>query len=174
MLKHVARAAAVAAVGRALLTFEPEYEAQYQAFMRRYSDKYGDLLMKHRKYDLFKSATGDIIDLNAGTGINVRYLPSDDVVTYTAVEPNKYFLPALEERQMENPAAFKAVTSTSLDYLRTCDANSIDTVVTTYGLAGEKEHQVVLKEIARVLKPGGRLLFLEKAKSEYVHNKIPH
>ena len=47
------------------------------------------------------------------------------------------------------------------------DDASFDTVVMTWTLCSVAEPNRVLSEIARVLKPGGRLLFIE-------HGKAPH
>jgi SAM-dependent methyltransferase len=57
--------------------------------------------------------------------------------------------------------------STALEYLKNVPSSSLDGVVCTYFLCRAPEHRATLKEVVRVLKPGGRMFFVEPAKHGY-------
>lgn len=55
-------------------------------------------------------------------------------------------------------------SKTALEHLQSLPSDSLDGVVSTYFLCRAPEHEQTLKEVLRVLKPGGRMFFVEPAK----------
>jgi ubiquinone/menaquinone biosynthesis C-methylase UbiE len=110
-----------------------------------------------RKRHLLGSLTGTLIEIGSGTGPNLRFLPPD--VRIVGVEPNpfmhRYFL---DEARTENRAVqLVQGTAESLPF----PDESVDAVLSTLVLCSVSKLDRVLQEVLRVLKPGGKFLFLE-------------
>lgn len=119
--------------------------------------------MRSRRRDLLALARGRTLELGSGTGLNLPYYPGDlDELILTE--------PAAPMRaRLEKAARRGTRTVTILDApaerLPVDDA-SLDTVVSTLVLCTVDQPAVVLDEIKRVLRPGGRLLFLEHVRAD--------
>jgi SAM-dependent methyltransferase len=101
--------------------------------------------------ELLTRARGRVLEIGAGTGLNVEHYAAGTDVTYT--EPDAYMAKRLRARGME-------VVETGAERLPFADG-SFDTVVSTLVLCTVPDVPASLREIRRVLAPGGRLLFLE-------------
>jgi len=108
--------------------------------------------------ELLADLEGDVLELGAGTGANLPHHPSD-LGRLVLTEPDKHMRRQLEARARERrPDA--EVTPASASALPFADA-SFDAVVSTLVLCSVPELDTTLREVWRVLKPGGRFLFLE-------------
>ena len=108
-------------------------------------------------------ASGRTLEIGAGTGLNYDlYPPAVDELTLT--EP---FDPMARQLRARVDAASRPaeIVAASAETLPFADA-SFDTAVVTLVLCTVPEPERALSEIARVLKPGGRLLFLEHVRAE--------
>jgi SAM-dependent methyltransferase len=119
--------------------------------------------MRARRRDLLAQARGRTLELGAGTGLNVRHYP-DDVDELILAEPAAPMRKRLEKAARRRDRAV-AVIDAPAERLPVADG-SLDTVVSTLVLCTVEEPIVVLEEIRRVLRPGGRLLFLEHVRAE--------
>lgn len=108
-------------------------------------------------------ATGDTLEIGAGTGLNHDLYPAA-VTALTLTEPFEPMARQLRERAstMTLPVEVVEAPAESLPFP---DA-SFDTVALTLVLCTVPEPDRALAEIARVLKPGGRFLFLEHVRAE--------
>ena len=108
-------------------------------------------------------ASGDVLEVGAGTGLNLRHY-AGEVSTLTVTEPDASML-----RRLERVAGRTAPSTTILrapaEDLPFEDA-TFDTVVSTLVLCGVDDQPRAVREIRRVLKPGGRLLFVEHVRSD--------
>lgn len=114
------------------------------------------VLGAHRAW-LAARAQGRVLDLGAGTGANFPYLePRADVV---AAEPDPYMLERARRRAraLGRAVTFLPDAAESLSL----ETGSVDTVLATLVLCTVESPDRSLREIRRVLKPGGALLFLE-------------
>jgi ubiquinone/menaquinone biosynthesis C-methylase UbiE len=118
--------------------------------------------MRDERHRLLASAEGVTIEIGAGTGLNVQHYP-DAVTRLVLVEPDRHMRARLSRRVGELRPAAEIVEATA-DKLPFPDA-TFDTAVVTYVLCSVPDQQVALSEIARVLKPDGRLLFIEHVRS---------
>jgi ubiquinone/menaquinone biosynthesis C-methylase UbiE len=115
---------------------------------------------------LLESAKGDVLEVGAGTGANLAHYGSG-VRTLTLTEPAPPMLRQLEKRASDVTAdtLAPAVLRAPAEDLPFPD-DSFDTVVSTLTLCTVDDQPRALREIRRVLRPGGRLLFLEHVRSD--------
>ena len=103
------------------------------------------------------------MELGPGPGTNFQcWAQGHGMTEWVGIEPNAHFEVALStakrEHQLEElPTQLKHVRGEELDV----SAKSMDTVVAVHVLCSVDDVRAVLKEVERVLKPGGKFLFLE-------------
>lgn len=107
---------------------------------------------------LVEQARGDVLEIGAGNGGNLSLYPPD--VHLTLLEPNPYMLRYLTRRCHDVAADCVQVVEGMGEDLPFSDG-SFDTVVITHVLCSVQNQAEVLDEVRRVLRPGGRFLFLE-------------
>ncbi len=102
--------------------------------------------------------TGRVLELGFGSGLNLPHLPSSVEVVH-AVEPSDVGWRLSDGRRRE---AAVRVERSGLDgqHLAEPDA-SVDSALVTFSLCTIADPALALREVARVLRPGGRLHFLE-------------
>ena len=120
-------------------------------------------------------ATGNVLEIGIGAGNNLPHYDESKVNHLTAIDP-------LEELWKKRAVDLTQL-SFEVEYIKgkaehipAGDA-SFDTVVTTFTLCSVDDIHSTLKEIHRVLKPGGKLLYSEHGKSpdrgtEYWQNLV--
>ena len=119
--------------------------------------------MRERRRALVARAQGTTVELGAGTGLNIDHYP-DAVTELVLTEPFEPMTRRLRERAGAGRGGRVNVIEAPADRLPLDDA-SADTVVATLVLCTVDDVPATLAEIARVLKPGGRLLFAEHVRS---------
>ncbi len=116
---------------------------------------------RETRHELIGQASGRTLELGAGSGINLPHYTAA-VSELVVTEPSPHMLAhihrALGEASL--PVAAVEVREASAESLPFPDA-SFDTVVATFILCTTPDPAKVLAEIARVLRPGGRYVFLE-------------
>ena len=112
---------------------------------------------------LLAEATGDVLEIGAGTGTNLRYY-GDNAQTLTLTEPEQPMLRRLQKRILERRPDAKLLRAPAEDLPFNDD--SFDTVVATLVLCTVDDQPRALRELRRVLRPGGRLLFIEHVRSD--------
>lgn len=121
------------------------FNARYERFVSNY------------KRQLFADVRGNVLEIGPGTGANLRYLPNG--VRWIGVEPNPFMHSYVREEahKLGLPIDLRIGTA---DRLPVPD-NSVDFVISTLVLCCVPSQQRCLQEVLRVLKPGGRFLFIE-------------
>jgi ubiquinone/menaquinone biosynthesis C-methylase UbiE len=118
--------------------------------------------MRGRRQALLEQARGLTVEIGSGTGLNLPQYP-DRVDQLVLAEPDASMRRQLERRAARiRPQA--SVIDAAAEGLPFADG-SVDTVVSTLVLCTVAEPDVALREIARVLAPGGQLLFIEHVRS---------
>jgi SAM-dependent methyltransferase len=115
--------------------------------------------MAARRGELLASARGRVLELGAGTGLNLRHYP--DGVDLVVSEPD----PAMRARLEKRAAGRATVIAAGAEELPFPD-DSFDTVVSTLVLCTVADPDAALAEVRRVLAPGGRLLLIEHVRAE--------
>lgn len=113
--------------------------------------------------NLLSHARGCTLEIGSGTGLNLAHYP-DDVDELVLVEPDAAMRARLEKRLSHRSRPTRLI-DTPAERLPFPDG-SVDTVVSTLVLCTVDAPDVALREITRVLRPGGQLLFLEHVRSE--------
>ncbi len=114
--------------------------------------------------DLLRSARGDVLEIGAGTGASLPFY-GDAVTRLVAAEPD----PHMRRRLLAaEPAGlpFEFEASVAVADALPFEDGSFDTVVSTLVLCSVASLEGSLREVYRVLAPGGQLLFLEHVAAE--------
>ncbi|HET7053253.1 MAG TPA: class I SAM-dependent methyltransferase [Solirubrobacterales bacterium] len=119
--------------------------------------------LREMRRQVLSEARGRTIDIGAGTGANLE-LYREDVTDLVLTEPDPHMLKQLHVRVAESAADAEAIDAPA-EKLPFPDA-SFDTAVFTLVLCTVPNPQAALDEAARVLKPGGKLLFVEHVRAE--------
>ena len=119
--------------------------------------------MAQRRSALLSQATGRVLELGAGTGLNLPHY-SDNLEELVLTEPSPPMVGRLERRAKKagTPSSVMVADAERLPF----KDDSFDTVVSTLVLCTVDDPQQAIYEIARVLRPGGKLLFLEHVRSD--------
>jgi ubiquinone/menaquinone biosynthesis C-methylase UbiE len=104
------------------------------------------------------AASGRVLEIGVGSGLNLPLYQSG-VSEVIGIDPSDRLLERAKRRAAgaAAPVSLRRGTATALDV---ADA-SIDTLVMTWTLCSIPDPLAALREMRRVLKPGGRLLFVE-------------
>ena len=126
-----------------------------------------DLAMKDqaaaaRREQLIPKATGFVLEVGIGSGLNLPFY-SPSVTRLRGVDPSAELI-SMARNKVDLVTFPVELTCASAERLH-MDPNSIDTVVTTWALCSIPNPLEALHEMKRVLKPGGRLLFIEHGHS---------
>ena len=102
--------------------------------------------------------TGRIIEIGAGTGVNLAYYPPS-LSQLVLCEPDRHMRNKLQQRlaDVPLPAEVSDAPAESLPFT----AGSFDAAVVTLVLCSVTDQQQALAELHRVLKPGGQLVLIE-------------
>jgi SAM-dependent methyltransferase len=112
---------------------------------------------------LLADASGDVLEVGGGTGANLLcYGPA--VRSLTITEPQPPMLRRLERNVRTRHPDARVLRAPAEDL--PFDDNSFDTAVSTLVLCGVDDQPRALRELRRVLRPGGRLLFIEHVRSD--------
>jgi SAM-dependent methyltransferase len=119
--------------------------------------------MREIRRETLAAARGRTIDIGAGTGINVELYP-EGVTELVLAEPDEHMLNRLRPKTATwgREADVVQAPAGRLPF----EDGSFDTAVFTLVLCTVPDPRAALSEAARVLKPGGRLLFVEHVRSE--------
>jgi SAM-dependent methyltransferase len=119
--------------------------------------------MRALRQELLQHAHGRTVELGSGTGLNLPHYP-DDLDELILTEPDAAMAARLERRLRRDGRSARVLGAPAerLPF----DDHSVDTVVSTLVLCTVGAPDVALREIARVLRPDGQLLFIEHVRSE--------
>ena len=110
------------------------------------------------RQQLLAKATGKVLEIGAGTGLNLGYYPPD--VDLMVAEPNPEMIEILRPKAAERRAK---VIECALEELLASGAEpgSFDCVVSTLVLCSVADVGESLDVVSKLLAPGGRFLFIE-------------
>jgi ubiquinone/menaquinone biosynthesis C-methylase UbiE len=117
-----------------------------------------------RRRALLAALEGSVIEIGAGTGANVEHYP-DAVSRLVLTEPDRHMRAKLVEKLDASGRSAEVVGAgaQSLPF----EDGTFDAAVVTLVLCTVPDPAAGVREIRRVLRPGGRLLFVEHVRSEH-------
>jgi len=122
---------------------------------------------RRQRAKVVPQASGRVLEIGIGTGLNFSYYDPVRVSSIVGVDPSEpmHRLARRRKRTAGVPVELVAVPAERMPFP---DA-SFDSVVSTYTLCSVSDPSAVLREIRRVLRPGGRFLFSEHGLSPEKH-----
>lgn len=119
--------------------------------------------LREMRRELLRGARGRVVELGAGTGLNLELYPREGLDRLILTEPDPHMFKQLHPRAQKlcPGAELMQAGAEALPF----DDDSFDTVVVTLVLCTVPDQPAALQEIRRVLAPGGQLLFLEHVRS---------
>ena len=119
-----------------------------------------DAGLREMRAELLRSASGRTLEIGAGTGLNLAHYP-DAVTELVLAEPDPHMAKRLRlTLEARSPVDSVQVIEAAAEELPFEDA-SFDSVVCVLVLCTVAEPTRAVAEIARVLKPEGRFLYIE-------------
>lgn len=103
------------------------------------------------------SASGIVLEIGSGSGSNLPFYKN--ISQLYALEPSQELINLAKQRAKNLPFAIQFL-NTPAENIPLPD-NSVDSVVSTWVLCSVAEPEKVLEEIKRVLRPGGRFIFID-------------
>lgn len=104
-------------------------------------------------------ARGTVLEVGLGSGLNIPFYDAEKVSKVWGLDPSTEMLGMAEKRAMS--AGFDVEFISSFCEGLALETNSVDTVVVTYTLCTIVDVDQAIQEMARVLRPGGELVFCE-------------
>ena len=106
--------------------------------------------------------SGRVLEIGFGSGLNLPYLPAA-VSELLAVDPSQRARRIGQKRMgaVPFPITFVGLDAERID----CAAHSADAALSTFTLCTIPDAQEALREVKRILKPKGRLHFLEHGRA---------
>lgn len=139
-------------------TNTPTFQQQSFANLMKKDDESSDVNYSQIKKELFKDIFGKVLEIGPGTGVNFKFIPKN--CDWMGLEPNRAMYPYL--KKAAQLAGFDSITLFGeTESIESIEAASLDYVVSTLVLCSVPSVTQVLKDIFRVLKPGGKFIFLE-------------
>lgn len=118
--------------------------------------------MRRRRRALLAETRGRVLEIGAGTGLNVAHYPPEvDDLLLAEPEPGMRRKLARRVARLDRPAR---IVDAGAERLPLADS-SVDAVVSTLVLCTVSDPERALREIARVLRPDGELLFIEHVRA---------
>ena len=107
-----------------------------------------------------------VLEVGIGNGLNIPYYGSE-VEHLFGLDPSRMLLDDAGERAAAAPFPVELIEASAADI--PLESDSIDTVVSTWTLCSIPDIETAMQEMRRVLKPDGRLLFIEHGRSPDAH-----
>jgi ubiquinone/menaquinone biosynthesis C-methylase UbiE len=131
-------------------------EADEQTIKLHDCDDYAT--MADLKRSLLGHLQGRVLEIGPGAGTNLAYFPPD--IHWIGVEPNLFTHPYIRQEAERQGLKDIELHGQQAEQLPVEDG-SLDAVVSTYVLCSVTDIDTTLKDIQRVLKPGGTFVFME-------------
>ena len=128
-----------------------------------------DPVIAQYRQQLLAEVEGEVLEIGFGTGLNLPYYP-EKIDKLTTVDPNPGMKKLAEKRikQSSITVDIRLLNGESLPM----EDNRFDCVVSTWTLCSIIQVERAIAEIYRVLKPGGKFLFIEHGLSNEANIQV--
>ena len=113
----------------------------------------------HQRNKVVPLAKGRVLEIGIGSGLNFPYFDSSIVDYVCGLDPSLQMLKMAERRTIDLPFEVELLELSGEDI--PLESNSVNTVLVTYTLCTIPDAVQALREMSRVLMPGGELIFCE-------------
>jgi SAM-dependent methyltransferase len=141
--------------------FRPMRNARWykraQAWLLSGTNRRYEMMVADEKRALLTSLAGTVLEIGPGGGNNLAFLQRG--VRWIGVEPNPFFHERLRARGDRLGIAVD-VRAAVAEALPAAD-QSVDAVISSLVLCSVRDPGAALREVRRVLRPGGRFVFVE-------------
>lgn len=111
--------------------------------------------------ELLQKASGDVLEVAVGTGKNLPHYPGGCAITAIDLSPEMLNVARKRADRLDLDATFQVMDAEALDF----PDGSFATVVSTLSTCTFPDPVKALREMARVCRPGGKVLLLEHGRS---------
>jgi len=108
-------------------------------------------------------AQGVVLEIGIGSGQNLPFYNPDKVSKIIGVDPDEHIWKRSAKRRAKCPIEVERIGLSGEDI--PLEKNMADSVVVTYSLCTIPDPVKALKEMSRILKPSGQILFTEHGKA---------
>lgn len=136
---------------------EPTLRKRLFAWILKRGDEINHRLYGGIKLPFFRGISGTVVEIGPGSGINFRYLP--DSISWIGIEPNRAFHDHLLSQANRYGITAQCING-SAEQIPLPDGQA-DAVICTLVLCSVSDPDAVIHEMKRILKPNGRLYFIE-------------
>ncbi len=113
--------------------------------------------------NVFGRASGRVLEVAVGTGVNLPHFPAACDVTAVDLSPRMLAVARGRAERLGRRASFDVMDAEMLEL----DSDSFDTVASSMSVCTFPDPVRALSEMARVCRPGGRVLLLEHGRSSW-------
>jgi ubiquinone/menaquinone biosynthesis C-methylase UbiE len=106
-------------------------------------------------------ATGEVLEVAVGTGLNLACYPAEVTLTGLDLSSGMLELARSRARDLGRAVTLRQGSAHELPFAEA----SFDTVVCTFGLCAIPDPAAAVREMCRVLRPGGRLILVDHVAS---------
>ncbi|MEO1967788.1 MAG: class I SAM-dependent methyltransferase [Sphingomonadaceae bacterium] len=119
--------------------------------------------IEQRRREVVPLAEGRVFELGCGGGLNQALYDRDKVTALAGIDPHEKLLEGARSQAKSQgwDADLRQARGEDIPFAD----GSFDTVICTYTLCSVQDHDQVIREMRRILKPNGRLLFLEHGRA---------
>ena len=111
-----------------------------------------------------RQATGDVLEVGCGTGRNFTHYDYSKINKVVAIDSvSDMIAQALRKVSHPKQTSLYVMNAHNIQFPNA----SFDTVVDTFGLCSYEDPIAVIREMARVCKPSGTIIFIEHGKGGY-------
>jgi ubiquinone/menaquinone biosynthesis C-methylase UbiE len=147
-----------ASIQRAVSLWGRIFAAGYDTMVGRMERRF----MGAVRDELLANASGRVVEIGSGTGVNLQHYPRA-IEELVCTEPEEPMAKRLRHKAAESDLKVTIVNAPAEDL--PFDDDSFDTAVATLVLCTVRDPAAALRELSRVLKPGGRLIFIEHVRA---------
>jgi ubiquinone/menaquinone biosynthesis C-methylase UbiE len=116
-----------------------------------------------RRRQLFSRASGNVLDVACGYGLNFACLPNASRISGVDFSPVMLAMARDHVRALGLPVSLSEGDAEALDF----PDNTFDTVISALSTCSFLDPILALQEMRRVCKPGGRILLVEHGRSDW-------
>lgn len=130
------------------------------------------VMMGRRRKWLMQQIEGDVLEVSCGTGRNIPYLNLESIDSITFTDSSKKMVEETEKKFKKAFPGFKKVafvTGKAEELAGLAESNNVryDTVVEAFGLCAHEDPIAALRNMAKLLRPGGRIVLLEHGRGNW-------